>query len=35
MHQLDLIIEGRLQPVIDALTSYYQSEKLKDQGQAA
>jgi peptide chain release factor 1 len=33
LHQLDLIIEGRLQPVIDALTAYYQSEKLKDQGE--
>jgi peptide chain release factor 1 len=35
LHQLDLIIEGRLQPVIDALISYYQSEKMKEQGQAA
>ena len=35
LHQLDLIIEGRLQPVIDALTTYYQSERLRDQGQAA
>jgi len=33
LHQLDLIIEGRLQPVIDALTAYYQSEKLKEQGE--
>jgi peptide chain release factor 1 len=33
LHQLDLIIEGRLQPVIDALTAYYQSEKLKYQGE--
>ena len=35
LHQLDLIVEGRLQPVIDALISYYQSEKMKEQGQAA
>jgi peptide chain release factor 1 len=35
LHQLDLTMEGRLQPVIDALTTYYQSERLKDQGQAA
>jgi peptide chain release factor 1 len=35
LHQLDLIIEGRLQPVIDALTSYYQAERLRDQGRAA
>jgi peptide chain release factor 1 len=33
LHQLDLIMEGRLQPVIDALTTYYQSEKLKEQGE--
>ena len=35
LHQLDLIIEGRLQPVIDALTSYYQAERLGDEGRAA
>jgi len=35
LHQLDLTMEGRLQPVIDALTSYYQSERLRDQGRAA
>ncbi len=35
LHQLDLIIEGRLQPVIDALTNYYQAERLRDQGRAA
>jgi peptide chain release factor 1 len=35
LHQLDLVIEGRLQPIIDALTTYYQSERLRDQGRAA
>jgi peptide chain release factor 1 len=35
IHQLDLTMEGRLQPVMDALTTYYQSEKLRDQGEAA
>jgi peptide chain release factor 1 len=35
LHQLDLGIEGRLQPIIDALTSYYQSERLREQGEAA
>ena len=35
LHQLDLTMEGRLQPVIDALTSYYQSERLRDEGRAA
>ena len=35
LHQLDLTMEGRLQPVVDALTSYYQAERLRDQGRAA
>ena len=35
LHQLDLVMEGRLQPIIDALTSYYQSARLRDQGEAA
>jgi peptide chain release factor 1 len=29
LHQLDLIMEGKLEQVIDAVTSYYQTEKLK------
>jgi peptide chain release factor 1 len=35
LHQLDLIMEGRLDPLLTALTTYYQSEKLGDQGEAA
>ncbi|MGA8029580.1 MAG: peptide chain release factor 1 [Bryobacteraceae bacterium] len=35
LHQLDLIMEGRLQPLIDALTSYYQSQRMRDEGRAA
>ncbi len=35
LHQLDLTMQGRLQPVIDALTTYYQSELLREQGRAA
>jgi len=35
LHQLDLIMEGRLDPVVTALTTHYQTEKLKEQGQAA
>jgi peptide chain release factor 1 len=35
LHQLDLIMEGRLDQLITAATDYYQSEKLKDQGEAA
>jgi peptide chain release factor 1 len=37
LHQLDLVMQGRMQPIIDALTSYYQSERLRrgPEGQAA
>jgi peptide chain release factor 1 len=35
LHQLDLVMEGRLDPLFSALTNYYQSEKLKEQGEAA
>jgi peptide chain release factor 1 len=35
LHQLDLVMEGRLDPLINALNEYYQTEKLKEQGQAA
>jgi len=35
LHQLDLTMEGRLQPVIDALTSYYQAERLRGEGEPA
>jgi peptide chain release factor 1 len=34
LHQLDLIMQGRLQPIVDAVTSFYQSERLRE-GQAA
>jgi peptide chain release factor 1 len=34
LHQLDLIMEGRLNPLIDALTTYYQTERLKQQDAA-
>ncbi len=29
LHQLDLVMEGRLQPVVDALIGHYQAEQLK------
>jgi peptide chain release factor 1 len=35
LHQLDLVMEGRLDPLMSALTNYYQTEKLKAQGEAA
>jgi peptide chain release factor 1 len=33
MHQLDQVIEGKLEPFVEALTSHFQSEKLKEQGE--
>ena len=35
LHQLDLVIEGRMQPVIEAVTNYFQSARLRDEGAAA
>ena len=36
LHQLNLVMEGKLDPIIDALTVYYQNEGLKgSQGEAA
>jgi len=35
LHQLDLVMEGRLQPIFDALIAHYQAEKLKSEGAAA
>src|ERR1700685_1088178 len=29
LHQLDLVMEGRLQPIVDALIAHFQAEKLK------
>jgi peptide chain release factor 1 len=28
LHQLDQVMEGHLDPIINALTAYYQTEKL-------
>jgi peptide chain release factor 1 len=35
LHQLDLVMQGRLQPIVDALIAYYQAELLKGETQAA
>src|SRR5438094_14394 len=35
LHQLDIVMEGRLDPIIEALTAYYQTEKLKHEGVTA
>src|SRR5580692_7180687 len=32
LHQLNLVIEGKLDPIVDALTTHFQTEKLKEQG---
>jgi peptide chain release factor 1 len=29
LHQLDLVMDGKLQPFVDALVAYYQAEQLK------
>ncbi len=35
LHQLDQVMEGKLDPIIEALTTHYQTEKLKTQTEAA
>jgi peptide chain release factor 1 len=35
LHQLDLVMQGRLQPIVDALILHYQTEQLKGETQAA
>jgi peptide chain release factor 1 len=35
LHQLDLVMEGRLQPIVDALIAHYQAEQLKAGGSQA
>jgi peptide chain release factor 1 len=32
MHQLEAVMDGKLQPLIEALTTHYQAEKLKNEG---
>jgi peptide chain release factor 1 len=34
LHQLDFVMEGKLDAIVEALTTYYQTEKLKQQGEA-
>jgi peptide chain release factor 1 len=33
LHQLDFVMEGKLDPIFDALTTHYQAEKLKKQAE--
>jgi peptide chain release factor 1 len=35
LHQLDQVMDGKLQPVIDALITHYEAEKLKGEGASA
>ena len=35
LHQLDVVIEGRLDAIIEALNTHYQTEKLKQESEAA
>lgn len=35
LHQLDLVMEGRIDALLEGLTTYYQAEKLKQQAEAA
>jgi peptide chain release factor 1 len=35
LHQLDQVMDGRLDQIIEALTTHYQTEKLKHDGEAA
>jgi len=35
IHQLDQVMEGRLQPIVDALTEYYQKEQGESGAEAA
>src|SRR5437764_3811678 len=35
LHQLDLVMEGRLQPFVDALIAHYQAEQLRSDGAGA
>jgi peptide chain release factor 1 len=34
LHQLDFVMDGKLDPIIEALTTHYQAEKLKQQSEA-
>jgi peptide chain release factor 1 len=35
LHQLGEVMDGKLPPLIDALTTHYQAEKLKQEGAAS
>jgi peptide chain release factor 1 len=35
LHQLDQVMEGKLDPIVDALTTYFQTKQLGEEGEAA
>jgi peptide chain release factor 1 len=35
LHQLDLVMDGRIDAIVDALTAHYQAEKMQKEGAAA
>jgi peptide chain release factor 1 len=35
LHQLDIVMDGKLDAIIEALTTYYRTKKLGDEGQGA
>jgi len=35
LHQLNLVMEGKLEQIVDALTTYYNTEKLKEHNEVA
>ena len=32
LHQLDFVMDGKMEPIMDALTTFYNAEKMKQQG---
>jgi peptide chain release factor 1 len=35
LHQLDQVMDGKLDPIVEALAAYFQTQKLKEHGEAA
>src|SRR5215467_7360353 len=35
LHQLDLVVDGKLDAIVEALTEFYQKKKLENEGEAA
>jgi peptide chain release factor 1 len=35
LHQLDQVMDGKVEPIVEALTAFYQTQQLKEQNEAA